>query len=402
MHLFTDKLPMIYETLRENGIDLWVIIARETELNSEPVLPGLGDMIFFYGSILAFSKEGKMYASISPIDYSGYVGMEGLDDLECYESLTQGLANIIKKVQPRTIGLNFNENDPASDGLTAGMMIKVRRVLDEIEFSGEVVSAFPVASRVRSHKNAYQLEQITECAYAADQIARDACDYIEPGMSALDLYNFLQQTAFDRGYTMAWLPSQCPAVATSGPKGRMGHIGPSDEDKIEAGCSITIDYGVRKGSYCCDIQRTYYVLKPGEVAPPPELARHFANLRNSIDATAAYMRPGMTGEQVDAFVREKLRSFGYRADFRHGLGHQVGFVAHDGGPVLAPSSIEWYNRYELIGAPIQEGYVFTLEPNLGIRQGLRPALEEMVVVRENGGQFISNCQKEIYLIRSFQ
>jgi len=401
MRLFTDKLPLIYQTLRESNIDLWVIIARETEMNSEPVLPALGDINFIYSSILAFSKEGRMYASISVMDHSGYVGMEGLDDLERFESLTQGLANVIRKANPKVIGLNFNENDPASDGLTAGMMIKVRRVLDEIGFSGEVVSAFPVASRVRSYKNAYQLERISQCAYAADQVARDVCDMIKPGMSALDMYHLLQQVAYDRGYTMAWLPSQCPSVATSGPNSRRGHVGPSPEDIIEPGCSITIDYGVRKDLYCCDIQRTFYALKPGETAPPAELDRDFCNLRDGIAATAAYMRPGMTGREVDAYVRKTLQAMGYPANFNHGLGHQVGFVAHDGGPVLAPP-YERYDREELIHTPIQDGYVFTLEPNLMKTSVLRPSLEEMVVVREDGGHFISNRQMEIYLIRAFQ
>jgi len=398
MKLFTDKLPMIYETLRENNIDLWIIIGRETEMNSEPVLPALGDMNFIYGSILGFSKEGKMYASISIMDHIGYIGMEGLDDLERYETLTDGLANMIRKVNPKVIALNYNENDPASDGLTAGMMIKVQRVLKEIDYQGEVVSSFPVASRVRSYKNPFQIERITDVAVAADRFAREAGSKLKMGMTCVDLYNILQQSAFDEGYKMGWLPSQCPAV-WSGPNAHGGHIGPK-ADPLLPGNSAHIDYGVSKNGYCSDIQRAYYFLKENEDNAPDEFLQAFYDVRDSIAETAAYLRPGMTGRQVDAYVRECLKKRGRPHMFGCGLGHQVGFVVHDGGPVLA-YPFERYDRYELIDSPIHEGYVFTMEPGFQFQWagGSGIGIEEMIVVREDGGHFLTPRQMEPILVR---
>ena len=47
--------------------------------------------------------------------------------------------------------------------------------------------------------------------------------------------------------------------------------------------------------------------------------------------------------------------------------------------------------------PIMEGMVFTLEPGIATSRGY-VGIEEMAVVTENGAEFISDRQKEVFLI----
>jgi Xaa-Pro aminopeptidase len=48
-------------------------------------------------------------------------------------------------------------------------------------------------------------------------------------------------------------------------------------------------------------------------------------------------------------------------------------------------------------SPVMEGMVFTLEPGIATSRGY-VALEEMVVVRKDGAEFISHRQNEVFSI----
>ena len=46
MNLDKEKLPIIYQALKENNVNAWLITGRESIMKSEPILPVLGDMDF--------------------------------------------------------------------------------------------------------------------------------------------------------------------------------------------------------------------------------------------------------------------------------------------------------------------------------------------------------------------
>ena len=71
MELNREKLPIIYDTLAKQNIDAWLICGRETAMNSEPVLPVLGDLDFILATCLSFTKT-KCVAIASPLVVEGY------------------------------------------------------------------------------------------------------------------------------------------------------------------------------------------------------------------------------------------------------------------------------------------------------------------------------------------
>ena len=116
---------------------------------------------------------------------------------------------------------------------------------------------------------------------------------------------------------------------------------------------------------------------------------------DAIVLAAQALVPNTTGFKVDKVARDYIISQGY-PEWNAALGHQMGRVAHDGGPLLAPERPR-YNRPELIHAPLHRGYVFTLEPGVPTSRG-RIGLEEDVVVTENGAEFLTPPQQALYLI----
>lgn len=73
------------------------------------------------------------------------------------------------------------------------------------------------------------------------------------------------------GVELAWEPLVCPAVFT-GPETAGAHYAPTDR-KIEPGHVLNMDFGVRYEGYCSDMQRTFYILEPGQQEAPTEVKR---------------------------------------------------------------------------------------------------------------------------------
>ncbi len=394
MKMDLEKLPLIYQVIKENNVDAWLITGRETIMRSEPILPVLGDMDFIIATTLIFTNS-KCIAIVSPLDVEGYRLIKGIDEVIEYKTtMEETIKEVLKDLDPQRLALNFSNSDASSDGLTVGMKMMLDKVLASIDFKGELVSAFPIISKVRGMKTSSQIAKIKDCAIKADEYLRRVPSICHPGMTSIEIFNFLHEVAYADGYGMSWAASQCPSVMVD-PNVPQGHGGITDTPLVK-GNVINIDYGVSKDGYCSDLQRMYYVLKDDETDAPESVKQAFYLVRDAIKAAKDFLRPGVTGFQVDQVARHMVVDNGYDS-WNAALGHQVGHVTHDGGTILANRRPR-YNRTELIDTPLDVGNVFTLEPGVMIPEG-RIGIEEDVVITKDGSEWLVEPQQELMLIR---
>jgi Xaa-Pro aminopeptidase len=73
----------------------------------------------------------------------------------------------------------------------------------------------------------------------------------------------------------------------------------------------------------------------------------------------------------------------------------VGRHAHDGAGLLCPA---WERYGNLPSLAIEETQVYTLEPRITVPGYGVATMEEIVVVRPGGGEFLSHPQRELYLV----
>ena len=395
MNLDQEKLPIIYETMANYDIDAWLIAGRESVMKSEPVLPVLGDMDFIIATTLIFWRNKSCTAIVSPLDVEGYQLIKGIDEVIEYTStMEDSIAEVLLKEKPATLALNFSSEDASSDGLTVGMKMMLDKVFKEIDFQGKIISALDIVKRVRGIKTSQQIAKIKHCALKADEYLRRVPEICNAETTSLDIFNFLQEVAYQDGYSMSWVASQCPGVSVD-PNVPSGHMGIIDTPLVK-GCLVNIDYGVAKDGYCSDIQRMYYVLKDGEEDAPPEVKKAFYLVRDAIKAAKEFLRPGVTGFEVDQIARHMIVDEGYDS-WNAALGHQVGHCTHDGGTILANRRPR-YNRPQLIDSPLEAGNVFTIEPGIEIEQG-RIGIEEDVVITNDGSDWLAKPQQELILIK---
>jgi Xaa-Pro aminopeptidase len=179
----------------------------------------------------------------------------------------------------------------------------------------------------------------------------------------------------------------------SGPASDFGHGIPSPNIRVEPGHIVHIDLGVRMDGYCSDLQRLWYVKRPGETAPPETVRKAFATAVRAVDAAVALLKPGVRGHDIDTAARRIIVDAGY-SEFKHALGHSLGRAVHDGGTLLGP---RWPCYGKTSDGIVEKGNVFTIEPSILTEAGLI-GLEEDVLVTDSGCEFLSTFQRELPLI----
>jgi Xaa-Pro aminopeptidase len=265
--------------------------------------------------------------------------------------------------------------------------------LKNTPYSTRLVSSEPILNKLRGRKSDTEINRVKNSIEVTLDMFNQVGGFITTGKSEKDVAGFLLDLVEKRGIGLAWDPDHCPAVFT-GPDTAGAHAGPTDR-KVQPGHVLNIDFGVKIDGYCSDLQRSWYILKDGESDAPEEVKRGFRVIFDSISMAAEAIRPGKTGFEIDTIARSHIVSQGYE-EYPHGLGHQIGREAHDGGALLGPN---WERYGSLPDIPLEKNQLFTIEPRLTIKDYGIATVEEIVVITDDGCQFLSDRQKEILLIK---
>lgn len=388
-----EKIAQAADLLRDAGLDCWITFTRETEINGDPILPFLVPGPLTWHSAFIVSSDGKARAIVGRYDRAAVEETGAYDEvLDFVDSFREPFLGVMRDVNPARIALNYSEGSEICDGLTHGMFLTMKGLLAELGMEDRIVSAERIISGLRERKSAGELASMTEAIRETLEIYDLVRDRIQPGCTERDLADFMQDQVRARGLTFAWNPATCPSVFT-GPDTAEAHYGPTAR-RVEPGHLVTMDFGVRVDGYCSDLQRTFYVGRGGETAPPEAVRWGFETLRSSIENAKAVLRPGALGLEADAAARKTLRDSGYEV-FPFALGHQVGRFAHDGTALLGPA---WDKYGRKPFKPLEAGMVFTLEPRLTVPGHGIVSIEEMVLITPDGARWLSAPQTELHVI----
>jgi Xaa-Pro aminopeptidase len=393
--LLHEKANQAQALLAETGLDCWLTFARETDLHPDPGVEQVVGAGVVRNSAFFFGAGGERIAIVANFDTSAIRAKGVFQEVIGYdEDIRVPLLAVLRRLDPRQIGLNYSLDDVTADGLTHGHWLLLQQLLSGTTYLERLTSAAPLLARLRGRKSAAEIERIRQAVAVTEEIVALLTQWIRPGLSERDLATFAQARFAEMGVAPAWPAEGCPIVNT-GPSSDVGHTYPSAAVRIEPGHLVHIDLGVRRDDYCSDLQRMWYVRRPGESAPPAEVQRAFSTVVRAIEAGAAALRPGVRGFEVDGAARKVVVDAGY-PEFKHGLGHSLGRAVHDGGTMLGP---RWPCYGRNVEAVVEVGNVFTLELGVPTTSGL-VGLEEDVLVTATGCEFLSSRQRDLMLITS--
>ncbi|MBN2207560.1 MAG: aminopeptidase P family protein [Candidatus Aminicenantes bacterium] len=393
MSLIREKVRQAVGLLAEFDVDCWVTFTRESGINGDPSLVFLAPGDVTWHSAFIISRDGRARAVVGRYDQRAIAETGAYDEVAAYVTgFREPLVEYLKSLAPAKIAVNYSKDSEICDGLTHGMFLTLEEVLAEAGLAGRMVSAERIVSALRERKTAAELDAIRRAVRAAEEIFGKVAGFIAPGRTEREIAAFMSAEVGARGLAPAWAAETCPAVF-SGPDTAEAHYGPTGK-VVAPGHVLNMDFGVMVDGYCSDLQRTFYIREQGETGAPPDVAKGFATILRTVEASMRAIRPGVTGFEVDAVARGIVVGAGYE-EFPHALGHQVGRFAHDGTALLGPRW-EKYARKPL--QLLEEGMVFTIEPRLTVPGRGIVTIEEMVVVGGSGAEWLSTPQTDIWLV----
>ncbi len=238
----------------------------------------------------------------------------------------------------------------------------------------ELVPTKGLVEEIRTVKDEDELDKIRRAIALTDEAFAHIVSFIEPGMTekevAWEIEVFMrthgaEKLAFD-------------LIVGSGPNGAMPHATIS-ERVIRAGEPIVMDMGAMVEGYNSDLTRTICLGRPDG---------RFREIYNIVleaqQAAERDIRPGMTGKEADEIARQVIEGAGYGDNYGHGLGHGVGLAVHE-KPRLGRLSED----------VLKPGMVFTIEPGIYLPGWGGVRIEDIVVMREDGVEVLTQAGKEL-------
>jgi len=391
--LIQQKVSQAISILSELEIDLWLTFVRETSALADPVLPFIYGADLTWQSALMITSKGERIAIVGRFEAETARRKGAYNQVIPYdESIQPVLMEVLQRLNPQKIAINYSENDPVSDGLSLGMFRILQSYFDDTPFVDRLVSAEEIIAALRGRKTPDEIARIRSAVAVTSEIYQNTYNQIKPGTSERQIAEFMHAQLADRKLEPAWELDHCPTV-NAGPDSPVGHVGPTDL-QIKAGELVHFDFGVRKNDYCSDIQRVVYVCKPGEHKPPIHVERAFQIIVRAVQQAVAAMKPGKTGFEIDKVARGVITEAGY-PEYKYATGHQLGRAAHDGGGILGPL---WERYGETPNRKLEAGQVYTVEPGLALPGYGYIGLEEDVLVTEEGAEYLGKPQTELILV----
>jgi Xaa-Pro aminopeptidase len=390
--IVAEKTEQAVEVLAEQDVDCWLTFCRETGDVPEPCLPFLLEFDVVWPTAILISKKGRKAVVLGRYDGPN----ADLEPYEVYrydESYEEPLLDLLREIDPEEIAVNYSRDDNTTDGLTHGMYLRLRDLLDGTPYENSLTSAEDVVSTVRGVKSPTERERIERAIETTWVLLAAMTDRWEPDWTEREASGWLHARMEERELGSAWSWDYCPTV-TAGGESEIGHALPGDLT-LPPGEVLHVDFGVKQDGYSADMQRLFYYPSAENPEPPAELRSAFEDVRAAIEVARGTIAPGVQGYEVDDAARTELTDRGW-PEYPHATGHQVGRNAHDGGTLLGP---QW-DRYG--GQPegeIRAGEIYTVELGVETEWGYL-GQEEMLLVTEEGTEWLTDPQEEFRLLAS--
>jgi Xaa-Pro aminopeptidase len=387
-----EKIEQAVGLLNEKNVDCWLTFVRETEHNADPALPLISPVNVTWHTALIITKSGYKVAIAGRYEIVNFERMGCWDECIKYDqSIQPALVEVLDRLKPRQIAVNYSESDTAADGLSHGMYLTLQRYLAGKPY--ELISAEEILNPLRGRKTPGEIARIKAAVALTDDIIQRITRFLKPGLSEVDIQKFIHAEYRKEGVVPSWDAGFCPTV-TCGPDSPVGHVSPSDQYVAKAGQLVRIDQGVVLNEYISDIQRVWYLQPAGETSIPEPVQHAFNSVRAAIKAAAAALEPGVQGWVVDEAARSTIVAAGY-PEYQHAVGHHIGRTVHDGSTLLGP---RWERYGKTPYGIVEVGNCFTLELGVQVPGYGLVSLEEDVLVTESGVVWLGEEQTEIIVV----
>ncbi len=328
--LLAERLDTIIPAImREQGIDLWLLVARE--YFEEPVAASMLNAEALHArrrTILIFHDPGQG-KPIERLTVSRY-GLGGLFapawDPDKQPDQWRAAADIIAARNPKKIAINTSDLSQFADGMTVSQhdkfMAALPQPLHQRLVSGEGLAVRWLETRTASEMAIYPTVLRTAHAIIGEAFSRRV---ITPGVTTAEQVQWWYR---DRLLQLGLDPWFHPSVGIQrqGVKGML-----EGAEVIQPGDLLWTDFGITYLRLNTDTQHLAYVLKPGETEAPIGLRQGLANSNRVQDILRRSFKAGRSGNEVLRLARAEAIAAGLDPAI---YSHPIGLHGHGAGPAI--------------------------------------------------------------------
>ena len=318
------------------------------------------------GRHAADDARSRVFPDRRPLHHPGTPGGERLSGRDHFKKKWEQIGSLAARLNIERLGYEARHISVA--------------MLQELEKHAGRRELHPLAAELdslRSCKDAGEIRLLKKAArIAADSLAQ-VLPLVRPGMREVEL-------AAELDYRMRCNGGQgsaFPTIVASGARSALPHAAPGDK-KIRAGDLLTIDYGTLYEGYCSDETCTFVVGKASA-----RQKKLYGLVRQAHDLAIEALACGLNARDIDAVARNHLNKHGCGKYFTHGTGHGVGLNVHE-FPTVSPTS----------DAVLRTGMVVTIEPGIYIPGWGGIRIEDTLVVRKQGCDYITRTSKDLTVL----
>ncbi len=392
---------IVPELMRREGIDMWLTICRETSedpliwsLVPEPFLQGRRTMILVF-----FDPGGDKQVERYSLGGGGGLYQSGWTDRS--KTQFESMTDLIKKLDPKKIGINTSSTFRTADGLTATMKEKLIQYIGP-QYSKRLVSAEKLCVGWLETRSPDELNIYSHlCGIEHDLIAEFFSNgVITPGVTSTEdvdwwIRNRITMLGLDTWFDPSVSIQRSPAKT---------QLYKDRPDIIQKGDLLHCDVGIRYLRLCTDMQWHAYVCLPGEQDAPEGLKKALTQAVLLADIFMGEFKEGLTGQEIAGNSMQKAIAAGLKPRL---YSHPIGYYGHDAGTAIdtrAANSMP-EEMPEVMKYPLHVNTVYAIEfssttavpewENADVVIGY----EEEGVFTKAGCKWVDGNQTKFYLIR---
>jgi len=390
--------------MRREGIDLWIISARE--YNEDPVIETMLPATWLAArrrTILVFFDQGSDQGveRLAVARYNIGTSFKASWAPEEEPDQWKRLAQVIEARDPQRIALNRSATFALADGLTDTEYDAFQAALPE-RFHNRLVSGEPLAIGWLETRTPEEMAVYPMIVRLARQIIHEGLSekVIQPGVTTTADVEWWYRDRIEALKLDTWFHPSVDIQRDDTGERSGDFSARAGEKVILPGDLLHVDFGITYLRFNTDTQQHAYVLKPEETNAPDGLVKALAVGNRLQDILTGQFKTGRSGNDILAAALDQARNEGIKATI---YTHPIGFHGHAAGPTIGL----WDQQGGLPGRgdyPLYPHTAHSIELNAAVKipewggKEVRIMLEEDAYFDGEGVWYIDPRQTEMLLI----
>jgi len=324
---------LVPELMRREGIDLWILIAREYD--EDPVVETMLPATWLRArrrTILVFHDAGQEMGverfSISRYDVGGLFpgAWNPVEEPDQWKRL----ASLVKERDPNKIAIDRSYDFALADGLSSTEYERLVAALPE-HLRGRLVSAENLALGWLELRTPEEMELYPALCARAHQIIADGFRSVRPGATTTEELEWWYRERLLELNLEAWFHPTVSVQRAESEAESVTFARRRGPETIRPGDLVHLDFGLTYLRLNTDTQQHAYVLREGETDAPAGLKAALVVGNRLQDILTASFQIGRTGNEILKSALERARAEGIEATI---YSHPLGFHGHGAGPTI--------------------------------------------------------------------